>query len=205
MSRTFWRSWLTVLHQGLDLISQRQGAELSHGEHITWTDCFGTDTERHSRVIKCISTTFSNPETFVKRARNAYTFSSVRGGISIVRYSLRRVEVEIWATTKTVSVNTHENLQKCQPDESVVTTEQVHPQPMILYSCRDINILPKYQTNVHSFFKHSLWSFDQLRILRRVHWLTEQVLPFMLRAPVLHLNKRNANKQSSDVTRLKHE
>lgn len=40
--------WPTVLHEGLDLVSQWQSAELSHGEHIAGTDRLHTDRNRNT-------------------------------------------------------------------------------------------------------------------------------------------------------------
>lgn len=83
--------WPTILHQGLDLVSQWQSAELSHGEHITGTNRLHTDIQKNVVNEACLEmSSCLNLRSLARSVRKTYTFSSASGGISIARYSLQK-------------------------------------------------------------------------------------------------------------------
>lgn len=76
----------TVLHQGLDLVRQRQRTELGHGQHITGTNRLHANNTKPADVK---GTARFCPQNFAQTMRKTYIFSSARGGINIDRYSLQ--------------------------------------------------------------------------------------------------------------------
>lgn len=76
----------TVLHQSLDLVHQRQSAELGHGQHITGTHRLHT-INRATNPANVKGRRLLPSE--LDHVWRTYAFSSARGGISIARYSLQ--------------------------------------------------------------------------------------------------------------------